>query len=52
MTGISYDRIGRSYSATRRADPRLAAAIWDALGSAATILNVGAGAGLTSRRER
>lgn len=45
MTGISYDRIGRSYSATRRADPRLAAAIWDALGSAATVLKVEAGAG-------
>lgn len=40
-----YDRIGRSYSATRRQDPRLAAAIERALGDAVTILNVGAGTG-------
>jgi hypothetical protein len=40
-----YDRIGRSYSATREADPRLAELIWDGLGDAETVLNVGAGAG-------
>jgi SAM-dependent methyltransferase len=40
-----YDRIGRSYSATRQTDPRLAALIWEALGDAQTVLNVGAGAG-------
>jgi SAM-dependent methyltransferase len=40
-----YDRIGVSYASTRRADPRIAAAIHDALGDARTVLNVGAGAG-------
>jgi SAM-dependent methyltransferase len=40
-----YDRIGRTYASTRRPDPRIAAAIWDALGDARTVLNVGAGAG-------
>lgn len=40
-----YDAIGRSYSKTRREDPRIAAAIHAALGSAATVLNVGAGSG-------
>ncbi len=45
MTGLSYDRIGRTYTATRQTDPRLAAAVWRALGDARTVLNVGAGAG-------
>ena len=45
-----YDRIGRTYTGTRRPDPRIAAAIWDALGDARTVLNVGAGAGRMSRR--
>jgi SAM-dependent methyltransferase len=40
-----YDEIGRTYSATRQTDPRLAEAIWDALGDARTVLNVGAGTG-------
>jgi SAM-dependent methyltransferase len=40
-----YDRIGRTYTGTRRPDPRVGAAIWNALGDAATVLNVGAGAG-------
>ena len=40
-----YDTIGRSYTNTRRPDPRIAAAIWEALGDARTVLNVGAGAG-------
>jgi SAM-dependent methyltransferase len=40
-----YDRIGRSYTETRRPDPRIATAIWSALGEAETVLNVGAGAG-------
>ena len=38
---LSYDRIGRSYVATRGEDPRIAAAIHDALGAARTVLNVG-----------
>jgi SAM-dependent methyltransferase len=40
-----YDRIGRTYTGTRRPDPRIAAVIWRALGNARTVLNVGAGAG-------
>jgi hypothetical protein len=40
-----YDRIGRSYVATRGEDARIAAPIHHALGAARTVLNVGAGAG-------
>ena len=40
-----YDRIGVNYAALRRPDPRIAAAIWEALGPAETVLNVGAGTG-------
>lgn len=40
-----YDGIGRSYRRTRRADPRIAAAITGALGDAVTVVNIGAGAG-------
>jgi len=42
---VIYDAIGRTYTATRATDPRLAAAIWDGLGDARTVLNVGAGTG-------
>jgi SAM-dependent methyltransferase len=42
---VSYDVIGRSYTATRGTDPRIAQAIWEALGDARTVLNVGAGTG-------
>jgi SAM-dependent methyltransferase len=47
-----YDRIGRSYVATRGEDPRIAAAIHAALGAARTVLNVGAGAGSYEPRDR
>lgn len=40
-----YDTIGGAYPATRRTEPRIAAQIWDALGDAQTVLNVGAGTG-------
>jgi SAM-dependent methyltransferase len=40
-----YDAIGRTYTATRGTDPRIAARIWDALGDARTVVNVGAGTG-------
>lgn len=40
-----YDAIGDAYSATRRTEPRIAARIWEALGDAQTVLNVGAGTG-------
>ena len=40
-----YDTIGRTYTATRRPDPRIAARIVAALGDAASVVNVGAGTG-------
>ena len=40
-----YDAIGVGYEHHRRPDPRIASAITDALGSAESVLNVGAGAG-------
>ncbi|WP_077089202.1 class I SAM-dependent methyltransferase [Mycobacterium rhizamassiliense] len=40
-----YDRTGVTYSLTRRADPRLAAVIDEALGDAASVANIGAGTG-------
>lgn len=43
MEPATYDQIGQSYSVTRRTDPRLAAVIWQALGDARTVVNVGAG---------
>jgi SAM-dependent methyltransferase len=40
-----YDNIGATYTVTRRTEPRIAAQLWDALGDAWTVLNVGAGTG-------
>src|ERR671936_130419 len=47
LTRVStlYDRIGGSYQATRRPDPRIAGLILEALGDARSVLNVGAGTG-------
>lgn len=45
MTGTTYNRIGRGYGEHRRADPRIAAKIYAALGDAQSVLNVGAGTG-------
>ena len=45
MTQALYDEIGAAYTSTRRADPRIAAAIRHALGHASRVVNVGAGAG-------
>jgi SAM-dependent methyltransferase len=42
---VKYDQIGRTYAHTRATDPRIAAAIWEALGDARTVVNVGAGTG-------
>ena len=42
---VIYDTIGLGYVATRREDPRIAAAIVSALGDARSVVNVGAGAG-------
>jgi SAM-dependent methyltransferase len=44
MTAL-YDTIGIDYAQLRKPDPRIAAQIERALGSAQTVLNVGAGAG-------
>ncbi len=41
----AYDTIGQTYSQTRRPDPRIRDAIWDALGDAKSVVNVGAGTG-------
>ncbi|HYB41924.1 MAG TPA: SAM-dependent methyltransferase, partial [Candidatus Methylomirabilis sp.] len=41
----AYDVIGTGYSARRQADPRIATRIRAALGDAASVVNVGAGAG-------
>jgi SAM-dependent methyltransferase len=40
-----YDSIGINYDQLRKPDPRIAAAIQEALGQAETVLNVGAGTG-------
>jgi SAM-dependent methyltransferase len=45
MAQALYDQIGGRYTSTRRTDPRIAAAILDALGAAGSVVNVGAGAG-------
>ena len=47
-----YDAIGRTYTATRGTDPRIAAHIWAALGDARTVVNVGAGTGSYEPRDR
>ena len=47
-----YDTIGRGDPATRRTDPRIAARIWEALGDARTVLNVGAGTGSYEPHDR
>jgi SAM-dependent methyltransferase len=52
MAGALYDEYGRTYGATRRADPRWEAAISEALGDARTVLNVGAGTGNYEPRDR
>lgn len=45
MISSRYDRIGTSYTRTRRTEPRIAARLHAALGDAHRILNVGAGTG-------
>ena len=41
----TYDSIGMNYAELRRPEPRIAAVIYEALGQAKTVLNVGAGTG-------
>ena len=52
MATASYDLMGHGYSGVRRPDPRLAAAIWSALGDAARVVNVGAGTGSYEPHDR
>jgi SAM-dependent methyltransferase len=52
MQPAIYDRIGQSYSVTRRTDPRLAHVIWQALGDARTVINIGAGTGAYEPADR
>lgn len=47
-----YGVIARSYTDHRRPDPRIAAAVHNALGEARTVLNIGAGAGSYEPRGR
>lgn len=47
-----YDTIGGTYSSRREADPRIAAAIENAVDGCASILNVGAGTGSYEPRSR
>lgn len=49
---MQYDQIGRGYTLTRRSDPRIAAAIVDALGDAQSVVNVGAGVGAYEPADR
>jgi SAM-dependent methyltransferase len=52
MGDALYDTIGVGYGTGRRADPRIAHAIWSALGDARTVLNVGAGTGSYEPEDR
>ncbi|HLG57040.1 MAG TPA: class I SAM-dependent methyltransferase [Vicinamibacterales bacterium] len=52
MPEALYDHIGGTYTSTRRPDPRIATAIVHALGRAATVVNVGAGAGAYEPTDR
>ena len=46
MTGVLYDRIGRGYDTTRRADPSIVALLADALGGTSeNVLDLGCGTG-------
>jgi SAM-dependent methyltransferase len=52
MSAPRYDRLGTTYTATRREDPVVAGQIHTALGTGQTLLNVGAGAGAYEPRDR
>ncbi len=49
---FDYESHGAGYALQRRADPRIAACLHEALGNAATVLNVGAGAGSYEPEDR
>jgi SAM-dependent methyltransferase len=50
--GLRYERIGHEYARTRREEPRVRELILSALGTARTVVNVGAGAGSYEPRDR
>ncbi|HWA54686.1 MAG TPA: class I SAM-dependent methyltransferase [Solirubrobacterales bacterium] len=52
MSLPAYDSVGLNYSEFRRADPRIEARLWAALGDAQSIVNVGAGSGSYEPRDR
>jgi SAM-dependent methyltransferase len=45
VSSPTYNRMGLNYTDFRRPDPRIEAAIWEALGDAQSVVNVGAGSG-------
>ncbi len=47
-----YEAVGAAYPRHRRTDPRIAALVWEALGDAETVINVGAGAGSYEPEDR
>lgn len=49
---FDYDKHGQKYFGQRRTDPRIEKYVHDALGSAKTVLNVGAGAGSYEPNEK
>ncbi len=49
---FDYDAHGQGYARQRRADPRIAALVHEALGPARTVLNIGAGAGSYEPEDR
>jgi SAM-dependent methyltransferase len=52
MSRPAYDEIGVNYSDFRRADPRIEARVWAALGDARSVVNVGAGTGSYEPNDR
>jgi SAM-dependent methyltransferase len=45
VSRTSYDELGKGYAVRRRADARIASAVWSALGDVRSVVNVGAGTG-------
>lgn len=52
MNDVRYDRIGHGYARFRREDPEIAALVREQLGTARTVLNVGAGTGSYEPHDR
>jgi ubiquinone/menaquinone biosynthesis C-methylase UbiE len=52
MSRPAYDELGVNYPDFRRADPRIEARIWAALGDARSVVNIGAGTGSYEPRDR